>query len=175
MNDLDRKFVRFAARYLQNIPVSPEFIRHRNEHAAKFKDKKPRTPEEKLMDSDCLLPEFILLQNNVVDRPVHLSHDFRLDGHLVDVKVINAESFTIDEDQRAWFRHGISQNQLTDFAFFSFKDKRTRPLEAGDTVSFKYKSAARAQHVLNNIKTSQFTNAPPYYKVVTVQPAYDSV
>lgn len=175
MNDLDRKLARFIDRYLQNIPISPKFIQYRDEHAAKFKDKTPRTPEQKLMDSDCLLPEFILLQNNVVDRPVHFSHDFKLDGHLVDVKVINAESFTIDEDQRAWFRHGISQNQLTDFAFLRFKVERTRPLEAGDTVSFEFKSTATAQHVLRNIKPSKFANKPPYYKVLTVQPAHNSV
>ena len=144
--------------YSQNkvFTITEDFIQHRNEMKDKFGDwDGERTPIKKLMDSDCLIIEYMLLKDGVVDKPENIQHDFILKNFKVDIKVIQ-KWFNISSRNFNRFYTNTINGDLTHFAIYRFVTKHDKPFEVGDVCEVELIEVNDSRSVLKAASPSTF-------------------
>lgn len=147
------------------ITITPEFIEYRNEYKDKF-NANGRTNDQRLMHADCLIIEYMFLENEIVTKPETIKYDFGVGDNKIDCKVIK-DWFNVPAGYDNYYTKNIAANQLTHFAFFRYKTAPTRPLVAGDKISFNLIKVDSAINVLSKLRPSKypdkFTGKTGYY------------
>jgi phage pi2 protein 07 len=145
------------------ITITKEFEQLRNEMSVKFKSN-GRDKNTKLLHADCLIVEYMLIQNGFVLYPENKKHDFILDSFRakVDAKVVD-KYFNIPSDKLAWYIGNINENELTHFAFYKWISRPIRPLQEGDIVELEFISSKPARDILNNLSISNGKYGDGYY------------
>ncbi len=155
--ELDQ-YLRTAVNSLQNQIVTSDFETERNEKKIQFEETdarrgklQTRTDVERFMHADCLLLEYLLVDNQNVLAPIDILHDFRIDKYAIDAKCISGPFFWPTLENIKWMRNGIRDGLLTHFLFHT-KHGPNRILKEGDSVSFNFVKLVRAQEVLDNLQ-----------------------
>jgi hypothetical protein len=144
------------------ITIDQDFIDFRNEHKEKFRAA-GREDWQRLMHADCLITEYMLIKNNMVNKPENIRHDFIKDEFKVDAKIISSLYFNVPNDKTTWYMENIRSGELTHFAFYKFIVKPGAPLKVGDKISVRLDEVRDAEFVMNNLRRSQ---GDGYYYVV---------
>lgn len=155
--DLEQ-YLRDAVNSLQNQIVTLEFETERNEKKIQFEEtdakrgkKHTRTDEQRFMHADCLLLEYLLVDDKNILPPIDKLHDFRIDKYAIDAKCISGPYFWPTVENIEWMYDGISRGLLTHFLFHT-KHGPNRILKEGDSVSFNFVKLVRAKDVLDNLE-----------------------
>lgn len=155
LNDLLKRSVES----LGQVEVDQDFIDFRNKFKKKFKGN-GRDEETRLKNADCLLLEYHLIKNNLVDAPTNEVHDICVQDFKIDLKCIESSWYTPKTDNIPWMLEGVKNGLLTHFAFYHMK-RPNRPLKVEDKVDFEYIKVEDAMAVFNNLKLSKFNDG--YY------------
>jgi hypothetical protein len=159
MTELElEQHLRIAVNSLQNQFVTLAFEIERNQKKIQFEEtdarrgkKQTRTDEQRFMHADCLLLEYLLVDNKTILEPIDILHDFRIDKYAIDAKCISGPYFWPTVENIKWMRDGIRKGLLTHFLFHT-KHGPNRILKEGDSVSFNFVKLVRAQDVLDNLE-----------------------
>jgi hypothetical protein len=135
---------------ITKVVIDQEFIDYRNEHADRFGDF-GRTEEEKIMDSDGLLPEYILLKSGKVEPPYDRVHDWIFRHDRFDNKMVNQDSNTVSlkASNIDWMRKAVAAGHLTKFSITKWVTPHTRALQVGDVVEFEWYKEIPAREALS--------------------------
>jgi hypothetical protein len=144
------------------IIIDQGFIDFRNEHKEKFRAG-GRDDRQRLMDADCLITEYALINNGFVNKPENKRHDFIKDNDKVDAKIISSLYFNVPEDKVTWYMENIRSGNLTHFAFYKFVVRPGAPLKPGDKVLIRLDEVRDAEYVMNKLRPS---NKDGYYYIV---------
>ena len=159
MTELElEQYLRTAINSLQNQIVTSEFEAERNDKKIQFEKtdirrgkQQTRTDEQRFMHADCLLLEYLLVDNKNVLPPIDILHDFLIDKYAIDTKCISGPYFWPTVENIKWMSDGIRKGLLTHFLFHT-KHGPERILKEGDSVSFNFVKLVRAQDVLDNLE-----------------------
>lgn len=144
---------------LGEVQVDEDFIDFRNKSKDKFKANR-RDEETRLKNADCLLLEYTLIKNKLVEASIDKVHDICVQDLKIDLKCIESSWYSPKTDNIPWMLEGIKNGLLTHFAFYHMT-RPPRPLKAGDKINFEYIKAEDAMTVFNNLKLSKFNDG--YY------------
>ena len=138
------------------ITIDQAFIDYRNQMAWKFRAGN-RDVNTRIMNADCLIVEYSLIQGAMVAEPYGMEQDFVVSKYmaLVDAKIYD-KWFNIPADKVQWYMKNIKEGLLTHFAFYRWVNKPARPLEVGDTVELRLIEVSPAETVLRNVNISQY-------------------
>ena len=137
--------------------ITEDFIQHRNDMSQIFRDwdDEERNETQKLMDADCLIVEYMLLRDGVVDKPENIQQDFIYKKDKVDIKLIK-KWFNISTRNFNRFYRNIINGDLTHFALYRFVNEPTKPFKVGDTCEVELVEVTDARSLIKAVRPSQF-------------------
>jgi hypothetical protein len=147
---------------IQTITIDQDFIDHRNEMKEKFRAN-GREDWRRLMHADCLIAEYALLKNNLVEPPQNIFHDFIHGDAKVDCKIITSRYFNIPDEKTVYYMENIRRGDLTHFAFYKFVENPTAALQVGDVVKLRLCEVQTASKVMSQVRVS---NTDGYYYLI---------
>jgi len=142
---------------IDTILVTPEFIEHRNNEAAKG----TYDPWAEYKNCDFLLLEHYLKENGLVYKQNSWRHDFIIIvesiKYIIDAKNITSNYFNIKtEKQKAQYKESIRLGELTHFLMYSsFPDMYKTKYKVGDKIKIQFRDFLPATYVMNNLKESK--------------------
>lgn len=142
--------------FLGPITIDQAFIDYRNQMKWKFKAN-GRDDNTRLMNADCLIIEYSLIQGAMASNPGGKEADILLEDYnsKIDIKIYD-KWFNIPSDKVTWYTNNIRENLLSHFAFYRWVNKPVKPLEVGDVVQVSLTSVVLAEEVLRNVNVSQY-------------------
>lgn len=142
--------------HLQNVVITEDFIRYRNDLVKKF-PAYGRSPDERLVSGDALVIEYILPKvDKEVQEATHMGHDIILQGKKIDIKIIRGNWFTVSNGKDQWYNKCIHGGDLEYFAFFSYTKAHSKPFVAGDRTSLRFIKLVPARNVMYNLRRSRY-------------------
>jgi hypothetical protein len=164
MRELD-SYLRESVESLGEVIVDQDLIEYRNIQV-ELLPPDGRTLEERMIDADCTLLEYILIQRKLVEKSYDNVHDFCVHEYKIDVKCVNTKYYNIPKEKSRrnipWMKKAFENNNLTHFAFYHM-NRPLRPLEVDDKITFEYLKLESADHVLKNLQESKYDGY--YYRV----------
>lgn len=142
--------------HLQNVVITEDFIRYRNDLVSKFPDY-GRTLDQRLVSGDALIIEYILPKvDKEVHEATHMGHDIILHGKKIDIKVVRGNWFTVSNGKDHWYNRCIHGGDLEYFAFFSYTKDHSIPFVAGGRTSLRFIKLVPAANVMYNLRRSRY-------------------
>ena len=170
-NDITLSYMNQCFESMGPITIDQAFIDYRNEYAHKFNDY-GRTEEDKIKDSDGLLPEYLLLKAGLVDETKTKHSDFGISEKLLDNKMINEDANTVTLPIRKidWMKDAVVSKLLTHFSVTRWtsrpddcKGENGRALQVGDVVTFEVISVLDARSALKSLEYSMWYADSKYF------------
>jgi hypothetical protein len=161
-NDITLSYMNQCFKSMGPITIDQEFIDYRKKYADKFNDY-GRTQEEKIRNSDGLLPEYLLIKAGLVKKSKTIHSDFGISEKLIDNKMINEDANTVTIPNRKidWMKDAVVSKLLTHFSVTRWtsrpnecKGENGRPLQVGDIVTFEVISVLDARDALKSVENS---------------------
>ena len=162
MIDITLNYFTHVFNRMGKITITSEFISYRNDLTDKFNDY-GRTKEEKIRCADGLLPEFLILKNEMADAPKNIKSDFYLNHMYIDNKMINedANTVTIPNRKTQWMKDAVISKDLTHFMVTKWKTRpeeckgdNGRALQEGDVVEFEIITILPAREAIKSLTDS---------------------
>jgi len=144
------------------ITIDDDFIEYRNAHKEKF-NANGRNTNERLMHADCLIVEYTLIKNRLVEPPKNIAYDFSIGDNKIDAKIITSKYFNISNESLIWYRQNILSGDVTHFAFYKYQTNPLSPLKAGDEIKLQFIDIENARTVIKNTKPSNYKG---YYYIL---------
>jgi len=155
-------FLRDTVESLGTRNTSGKFITERNikkgefqhsDNKRKFIKKDNRTEQQRIANADCILLEYILVEEGLVLPPTHKLHDFGVDIYRIDNKDLQGPYYWPTMANIEWMEEGIASGRLTHFMFTRMhRPYEGIPLKADDPVRFEYLKLVPARTVLDNLE-----------------------
>jgi hypothetical protein len=119
----------------------------------KFAKKDTRTEQQRIVNADCILLEYILVEEELVLPPTDKLHDFGVDIYRIDNKDLSGPYYWPTMANIDWMQRGIDSGDLTHFMFTRMhRPINGAPLKTGDNVKIDFLKVVNAQLVLDNLE-----------------------
>jgi hypothetical protein len=150
--NLIEKYLHTCQENLSKILIDKDFINYRNELAKKLRQG-GRNLEQFTRDCDCVVLEYYLIKNNLVEAPIDISHDFICKNKKIDAKIVY-NWFNVSDAKKQWYIRNIKNESLDAFALYRYVNTPKKALQEGDIVEIKLLEVVDARSLIKSLSPS---------------------